>query len=103
MGSNKRKQTFEYWLQILKFTHEGAEEKQRYSSTLSSTSARNGDGSQRQFPAGLPPGKRSVTHSQIFLLLLLLLLVGPAGTPPIALQPSRPFVLLTPDGVRDLC
>jgi hypothetical protein len=28
--------------------------------------------------------------------LLLLLLVGPAGTPPIALQPSRPFVLLTP-------
>jgi hypothetical protein len=30
------------------------------------------------------------------LILLLLLLVGPAGTPPIALQPSRPFVLLTP-------
>jgi hypothetical protein len=27
--------------------------------------------------------------------LLLLLLVGPAETPPIALQPSRPFVPLT--------
>jgi hypothetical protein len=27
------------------------------------------------------------------LLLLLLLSVGTAGTPPIALQPSRPFVL----------
>jgi hypothetical protein len=27
------------------------------------------------------------------LYLLLLLFVGPAGTPPTALQPSRPFVL----------
>jgi hypothetical protein len=32
----------------------------------------------------------------IFLPPLLLLFVGPAGTPPIALQPSMPFVLLTP-------
>jgi hypothetical protein len=29
----------------------------------------------------------------VLLLLLLLLFVGPAGTPPIALQPSRPFLL----------
>jgi hypothetical protein len=30
------------------------------------------------------------------VLLLLLLFVEPTGTPPIALQPSRPFLLLTP-------
>jgi hypothetical protein len=53
----------------------------------------------------------------LLILLLLLLFVGPAGTPPIALQPSRPLVgyskpyfsspvhlqrRFTPDGVRDL-
>jgi hypothetical protein len=40
---------------------------------------------------------RVFTEMVLLLLLLLLLLrllfVGPAGTPPIALQPSRPFVL----------
>jgi hypothetical protein len=31
----------------------------------------------------------------LLILLLLLLFVGPAEIPPNALQPSRPFVLLT--------
>jgi hypothetical protein len=33
---------------------------------------------------------------QLYRSPILLLLVWPAGTPPITLQPSRPFVLLTP-------
>jgi hypothetical protein len=36
-----------------------------------------------------PTCKNKIT----LLLLCLLLFVGPAGTPPLALQPSRPFVL----------
>jgi hypothetical protein len=39
---------------------------------------------------------RAVTGTGVHvcvLLLLLLLFVEPAGTPPIALRPSRPFVL----------
>jgi hypothetical protein len=36
-------------------------------------------------------GRRNLLFGNISLLLLLLL-IGPAGTPPIALQPSRPFV-----------
>jgi hypothetical protein len=39
------------------------------------------------FPSPPPP------PSYFRLLLLLLLFVEPAGTPPITLQPSRPFVL----------
>jgi hypothetical protein len=38
-------------------------------------------------------GNSSTTHFGQSLMLLLLRFVGPAGTPPIALQSSRPFVL----------
>jgi hypothetical protein len=40
---------------------------------------------------------RAVTGTGVHVcVLLFLLFVGPAGTPPIALQPSRPFCTLTP-------
>jgi hypothetical protein len=43
--------------------HEGTEEEQRYSATLSLTSALYGVGGQRHTPAILPPEKRSSIHS----------------------------------------
>jgi hypothetical protein len=42
--------------------HQGPEEKLRYSSTLSLTTALNGVGGQRHASAALPPGKRPDTH-----------------------------------------
>jgi hypothetical protein len=42
--------------------HEGPEGEQRYSSTLSLTSALGRMGGQRHPSAVLPPGKRSCTH-----------------------------------------
>ena len=42
--------------------HEGAEGKQRYSSTLSLNSALDGVGGQRHAPTALTPGKRPGTH-----------------------------------------
>ena len=42
--------------------HEGQEGKQRYSSTLSLTSALGGVGGQIHVPAALPPGKGLGTH-----------------------------------------
>ena len=46
----------------LRTDHEGPEVEQRYSSTLSLTSALYGVGGQRQAPAALPPGKRRGTY-----------------------------------------
>ena len=42
--------------------HEGSEGEQRYSCTLSLTSALDGVGGQRHAPAALPPGKKPGTH-----------------------------------------
>ena len=43
--------------------HEGTEEEQRYSTTLSLTSALYGVGGQRHTPAAIPLGKRPSIHS----------------------------------------
>jgi hypothetical protein len=42
--------------------HEGPEEEERYSSTLSLTLAEDGVGGKRHVPAALPPGKKTGTH-----------------------------------------